>query len=174
MSITIQLPSEVTYQYTPEVARAAAKWLQKRQLASTRLFLAVILLAGVPPIVYDALTGRFGWIESAFTAVLVLLALVYRSAAADHVRRSGSRAAAMRDPTVVITFGGDSIATQSEEGSSTLPWEVVKTVWKSNDFWALVGRDEPLLVIPGAVLESDIQAFIGWKVKQQGGTVKHI
>ena len=167
MPMTIALPLEIRYEQSPQVARAAARWLLKWQQESTRIFLGVILLVGLPPILFDAFHDRVGWIDTAFGAVLTMLLWGHRLSRADYLRRSEFRARSMRDPSVVVTFGNDSFTVWTEDGSSTLVWSAVKTVWKSDDFWALLfEKDQPFLIIPASALPPDLQAFINWRVKQ--------
>jgi hypothetical protein len=156
--------------YTSQLIRSATAHFWRQSGGLRNLLWGVVVFAAF--LVYMILSGdRTVWAGSILGVfgVNVLLTVlryhVYRSAAAEKLRKMGS-------PDATIRFTDESIGMQSGMGFAEMPWRTVEQVWTFADVWLVFIGKGGYFTLPTASMDDEAQAFITQMVTQNGGKVR--
>ncbi len=157
---------EITYQYTPQLAKTASRRFIRRQAAGSFLAIAVLPALGVA-----AYLSGIG--SSCLLIISIGLPVLIASMWWSYHRRAADACKTLPDPRVTLLLEAESIGFRTSEHSSTLKWTRVKQVWRFPDVLLLFTYDTNAgyTAVPTKELGGEGTLHLLEKVREHGGKV---
>ena len=159
---------EVTIEYSEAILRQAARRFWVRFIGWDGFLAFGIAVAGFATLLF---LGNRSWYTGAIGAVCAMGLAVGLIAYPVYLKRALSIFRQMETPQVTFRFDEEGISAESDLGSSSIQWKLVKKLWRFPDVWLLMFSNSSYSVLPLASIDAELKEFIIESVRKSGGKV---
>jgi YcxB-like protein len=157
-----------TLRYTDHLVAQAVRFYWRRTVGIGLLFALALISVFLA---WRLIDGDRSWVVGLVGAVVLLGVLMPVVVYVTHYRNSMGKFREMANPTAELVASEDAITISSDRGSSTLRWDLVREVWRSESVWLLLLSKAQFVTLPRADLPAPLQDFILDRVEASGGKV---
>jgi hypothetical protein len=157
-----------TLRYTENLVAQAVRFYWRRTVG---IGLLVILALLIVFLTWRVIDGDRSWVVGLVGSVVLLGVLMPIAVYVTHYRNSMGLFREMAQPTAELVANEEALTISSDRGSSTMRWDLVREVWRSESIWLLLLSKSQFVTLPRADLPAPLQVFILDRVKASGGKI---
>ena len=99
-----------------------------------------------------------------FAGLIAAIALLFLYAGWAHWRGMRAKLRRMKEPRATFRLSDEQISIEADTGSSRLPWDAIKDIWRFDRVWLLMLASNQFITLPLQGAPPDALAFLDSKV----------